>query len=63
MIDKNEFYQEKIIEIANSLEALRLEIYRNNSDDLKQELDDKMFKLQSDIRNLNREVIEFMYFN
>lgn len=51
---KNEMYESKIRIIANLIEALRLEMYPqiSNSDEDKQYFDDKMFNLQSQLREL-----------
>lgn len=51
----NEIYEEKIKEIANQLEALRLEIYPkiSDTDEDKEYLSDKLFSLQSQLRELS----------
>ena len=51
---KYEMYENKIKIIANQIEALRLEMYPqiNDSDEDKQYFDDKMFNLQSQLREL-----------
>lgn len=51
---KDEMYENKIRMIANQIEALRLEMYPqiSDSDEDKRYFDDKMFNLQSQLREL-----------
>ena len=51
---KYEMYENKIKSIANQIEALRLEMYPqiSDSDEDKQYFSDKMFNLQSQLREL-----------
>lgn len=53
-MNKEEMYENKIRAIADQIEALRLEMYPqiNNNDEDKQYFDDKMFSLQSKLREL-----------
>ena len=53
-MNKEEMYENKLRTIANQIEELRLEIYPqiNDTDEDKQYFDDKMFSLQSKLREL-----------
>ena len=53
-MNKEEIYENKIRIIADQIETLRLEIYPqiSNNDDDKQYFNDKMFSLQSQLREL-----------
>ena len=53
-MNKEENYENKIRIIADQIEALRLEMYPqiSNNDEDKQYFDDKMFSLQSQLREL-----------
>ena len=53
-MNKEEIYENKIRIIADQIETLRLEMYPqiSNNDDDKQYFDDKMFSLQSQLREL-----------
>lgn len=51
----NEIYEEKMKKIANQLEALRLEIYPkiSDTDEDKEYFSNKLFSLQSQLRELS----------
>lgn len=53
-MNKEEIYENKIRIIADQIETLRLEMYPqiSNNDEDKQYFDDKMFSLQSQLREL-----------
>lgn len=53
-MNKEENYENKIRIIADQIETLRLEMYPqiSNNDEDKQYFDDKMFSLQSQLREL-----------
>lgn len=53
-MNKEENYENKIRIIADQIEALRLEMYPqiSNNDEDKQYFNDKMFSLQSQLREL-----------
>lgn len=53
-MNKEEMYENKIRELANQIEALRLEMYPqiSETDEDKQYFDDKMFSIQSQLREL-----------
>lgn len=53
-MNKEEMYENKIRVIADQIEALRLEMYPqiSDNDEDKQYFDDKMFSLQSKLREL-----------
>lgn len=53
-MNKEEIYENKIRIIADQVETLRLEMYPqiSNNDEDKQYFDDKMFSLQSQLREL-----------
>lgn len=53
-MNKEEIYENKIRVIADQIEALRLEMYPqiSDNDEDKQYFDDKMFSLQSKLREL-----------
>lgn len=52
MTEKNEKFANRGRNIANDLESLRLEIFQSCTDEEKQYIDDKLFSLQSQIRDL-----------
>lgn len=52
MTEKNEKFANRGRTIANDLESLRLEIFQSCTDEEKQYIDDKLFSLQSQIRDL-----------
>lgn len=53
-MNKEEMYENKIRELANQIEALRLEMYPqiSETDEDKQYFDDKIFSIQSQLREL-----------
>lgn len=53
-MNKEEIYENKIRIMADQIETLRLEMYPqiSNNDEDKQYFDDKMFSLQSQLREL-----------
>lgn len=53
-MNKEEMYENKIKELANQIEALRLEMYPqiSETDEDKQYFDDKIFSIQSQLREL-----------
>lgn len=53
-MNKEEMYENKLRTIANQIEELRLEMYPqiSDNDEDKQYFDDKMFSLQSKLREL-----------
>ena len=53
-MNKEEMYENKIRELANQIEALRLEMYPqiSETDEDKQYFDDEIFSLQSKLREL-----------
>lgn len=51
-IDKNEYFCKKAREIANMIEDFRIEVFQNSIDEEKEEVDNQMFKLQSDMRDI-----------
>lgn len=53
-MNKEEMYENKIRELANQIEALRLEMYPqiSETDEDKQYFDEKIFSIQSQLREL-----------
>ena len=53
-MNKEEMYENKLRTIANQIEELRLEMYQqiNDTDEDKEYFDDKLFSLQSQLREL-----------
>lgn len=53
-MNREEMYENKIRELANQIEALRLEMYPqiSETDEDKQYFDDKIFSIQSQLREL-----------
>ena len=63
-MEKGEELSKGLIEIANTLENYRLKIYQTKTEsweDDKGYVDDRLFSLQSQIRNV-AEIVEYMHF-
>lgn len=62
-MEKSEELYQNLIEVANTLEKLRLKIYQTKTNDVKdkKEIDDKLFSLQSQIRDVG-EMVQCVFY-
>lgn len=60
---KSEEFQKELIEMADALENLRMKIYQTKTNDVedKKEIDDKLFSLQSQIRDVG-EIVQGVFY-